>query len=147
MSRQAAQLLRLCLYSLTAGALWRCFLCVAIFGSSKGFLFWNLPLFWLSAFVTAPIVYRWNLKRRFVWGKDWSYQCIGAGFSLVMAICFGIWAWLAPNDSGFLEWAFVMCLFEAVGRCLGPEYPANPHIEWFVHRVLKVSPPEGMYEA
>jgi len=145
MNRKPATLLRLCLYSITAGAIWRCLLCVAVYGIKIGYQFWTLPLFWLSPFVTAPVAFRWNFKRKMQWGKDWGYQCIGAGFHLVLAIAFGIWGLIEPNDQGYLTWASILCAFDAFGRFLGPEYPANPHIEWFVHRVLKVSPPEGVF--
>lgn len=145
MTRQTATLIRLILYSLAAGATWRALICFAIDYPNIDFHFYDRPIFWASTLVTAPIAFLMNRRRRMAWGDDWSWQRTKAYCSLfIPAILFAVTRFI-PDKEGVFAWLVGMALFDSLSNFIGPEYPANPVVEWLVHMLLKRPRPEGVF--
>ena len=147
MSPRNATFVRLFLYALCTGPLWRSVACIFVFGLQQGFQVWNQPMFWATMVITVPLAYLWNRGRRFVWGSGWVNQWARASVSFFIAIVFGFLSRMIPNPDGFSLWAALMFTFDGLGKLVGPEHPADPFVEWIVHKLLKRPRPEGMYAA
>ncbi len=124
--------------------MWRSIASFLVDYPNFSFHFYDRPIFWLSTLVTAPTAFLMNRRRRIVWGDDWRWQRTKALSSLVIPIVMIVTSLFVRDQDGFLAWLAGMALFDSFARFIGPEYPADPLVEWVVHKLLKRPLPQGM---